>query len=229
MKLPAVLHDWDIDTQAAAAIQRELAGRIIRRGRLDKMRYVAGLDCAFPAEGRECLAAAIVWDMQDGCVVEEQHATAPTLFPYIPGFLSFREAPAILAALEKVQHRVDLLMFDGHGIAHPRRLGIASHVGLLCDMPAVACAKSRLTGVHEDPGPERGSRMQLLAKDGEELGAVLRTRDNVKPVYVSIGHKTTLDDAVNTVLRCGRGLRLPEPTRLADKRVADIKKEMAQT
>ena len=228
MKLPAALHDWDIDTQAAAAVQRELAGRIIRRGKLDKLRFVAGVDCAFPSEGRECLAAAIIWDMQDECVVEEQHAVTPTLFPYIPGFLSFREAPAILAALEKVQHRVDMLMFDGHGIAHPRRLGIASHVGLLCDMPSVACAKSRLIGMHAEPGPQRGSRTQLLTRDGEELGAVLRTRDNVKPVFVSIGHKTSLDEAVNVVLRCGRGLRLPEPTRLADKRVAEIKKDLAR-
>jgi len=135
-------------------------------------------------------------------------------FPYVPGLLSFRECPGVLGAFRKLKRQPDLMLVDGHGIAHPRRIGIAAHLGLLLDLATVGCAKSRLCGAHDEPGLERGCRAPLT-DDSETIGAVLRTRTNVKPIYVSVGHRITLDEAVEHALSCGGGYRLPEPTRLA--------------
>jgi len=155
--------------------------------------------------------------------MEKRLATVPLRFTYVPGLLTFREGPAILAALRKLRNRPDALICDGQGIAHPRRCGIATHIGILVDLPAVGCAKSRLLGTYREPGPRRGDRSPITDK-GEIVGTVLRTRDNVKPVLVSVGHNIDLVTAERLILACGAGYRLPEPTRLADHLVAAAKK-----
>jgi deoxyribonuclease V len=173
---------------------------------------------AFTPDKRYCVAGVVVWDVADGRVVEEKTARRPVAFPYVPGLLSFREAPAVLAAIAQLDQEPDAFLFDGQGYAHPRRLGLACHVGLFLDRPSVGCAKSRLTGTHDAPAPCRGAVAPLMEGD-ERIGAVVRTRDGVKPVYVSIGHRMDLDGAVKLVLSCCTRYRLPEPTRLADKLV----------
>lgn len=191
------------------------------------MRIVAGVDCAFSRDGALCLAAAVCWDALAGEVVEEQIAIRPLTFPYVPGLLSFREAPTELAALRALRTTPDALMVDGHGRAHPRRFGIACHVGVLCDLPTVGVAKTRLVGVHREPGLVRGRRTAL--RDGRErIGTLLRTRNGVAPVYVSIGHAVDLPTAERWVLLAGAGFRLPEPTRQADRAVARAKRELGR-
>jgi len=180
---------------------------------------VAGVDCGFDESSGLCHAAAVIWSIAEAAVVEARIVSLPGLFPYVPGLLSFRELPAILAALDVLDGSFDAVMCDGHGIAHPRRLGIASHLGLIIDKPTVGCAKSRLVGEHTDPGSERGARVPLLHR-GERIGSVLRTRDGVRPVFVSIGHRIDLDAAVALVLACHEGYRLPGPTRHADALVS---------
>jgi len=215
MKLPRATHRWDVTPSRAAQIQRELAARVVLRPLPGNLRHVAGLDAAFSADGRWCVAAAVVWDVAAQCVVESRTAARRLRFPYVPGLLSFREAPALLAALRRLKVRPDVLMCDGHGVAHPRRFGIACHVGLLAGLPAVGCAKSLLVGEHEAPDCRRGAHATLLHR-GMRVGSVLRTRDGVRPVYVSVGHLADLPTAERLVLDCGAGYRLPEPTRRAD-------------
>ncbi len=186
---------------------------------------MAGMDLAFSPDGKRSVAAVILWDVESQKVVEERLAVRAVRFPYVPGLLSFRETPTILAALRKLQQTPDALVCDGHGFAHPRRFGLACHVGLLVGLPTVGCAKSRLVGHHEDPLARRGATSALF-HDDERIGSVLRTRDGVKPVYVSIGHRIDLRSAVRLVLQCGAGYRLPEPTRLADRRVAEAKRTL---
>jgi deoxyribonuclease V len=225
VKIPRAPHSWKLSPKRAVAVQRRLAARVSREARRTDARVVAGVDCAFGRDGALCLAAAVCWDVAERRVVEEQIAVRPLSFPYVPGLLSFREAPTILAALRALRTSPDCLMVDGHGIAHPRRFGIASHVGLLCDLPSVGVAKSRLVGAHTEPSAVRGSRRALLDA-GERIGSVLRTRDSVAPVYVSIGHAVDLPTAEGWVLRAGAGFRLPEPTRLADRAVARAKRDL---
>lgn len=184
---------------------------------------MAGVDAAFTADKKHCIGGVVLWDLKKKAIVEQHTAVQKLHFPYIPGLLSFREAPALVAALRKLHSPPDLLICDGQGIAHPRRLGIASHIGLLTGIPTIGCAKSRLFGEHQEPGPHKGSRTPLLAKN-EVLGTVLRTRDNVKPVFVSVGHKIDLATAAQVVLECAMIYRLPEPTRLADQLVAVAKR-----
>lgn len=205
------------------AIQRSLADRVRRSAPSRRITTVAGIDVAFSRDGADCIAAAVVWDVDQQAVVEQRVATRPLTFPYVPGLLSFREAPAVLAALRKLSVEPDALMCDGHGLAHPRRFGLACHVGLLVGRPTLGCAKSRLCGTHREPARRRGSRVSLRLDD-DVLGTVLRTRDGVKPVYVSIGHRIDLKTAERIVLECGIGYRLPEPTRLADRLVAAVKR-----
>jgi deoxyribonuclease V len=189
------------------------------------IRTVAGVDCAFSRDGERCLAAAVVWDLEAQRVIEERHAWRPLRFPYVPGLLSFREAPAILAVLRALHGEPDAIMCDGHGLAHPRRFGIACHVGVLCDRPTLGVAKSRLVGEHGEPGPRRGARAALRHR-GERIGTVLRTREGVKPVYVSVGHRIDLPTAERLALACVDRFRLPEPTRLADRAVAAAKRRL---
>ena len=174
---------------------------------------------AFSKDGARCIAGVVLWDTVDRSVVEEHVATRRVSFPYVPGLLSFREAPAVLLALRKLGRTPDALMCDGHGFAHPRRFGLACHLGTLVGVPTLGCAKSRLVGEHDEPRARRGSKAPLTHR-GELIGTVLRTRDRVKPVFVSVGHRIDLATAERVVLECGDGFRLPEPTRRADRLVA---------
>ncbi len=214
MSLPSP--SWPATAAEAIALQRELAPRVETVDRLGEVRTIAGIDVAFPGGGALTRAAIVVLSYPDLAVIETRVIEEPTRFPYVPGLLSFREAPAGLAALARLSATPDLLMVDGHGIAHPRRLGIACHLGLLAGLPAIGVAKSRLCGRHDEPGEEKGARMPLTDGDAV-LGAVLRTRVRVRPVYVSSGHRVGLETAVGLVLACAPRFRLPEPTRLADK------------
>ena len=207
-------HGWRVSTAQAREIQVELAGQVLRTGEVISPRLIAGVDISVNRVAGTGTAAAVVLSYPDLEIVETKTVTDKIEFPYVPGLLSFREAPLILAACEDLTVTPDLIMVDGQGIAHPRRMGLASHLGLFLDVPTIGCAKSRLCGRHEEPGNEQGSRADLI-DNGEVIGAVLRTRGGVKPVYVSIGHRIDLAAAVHWVLACCRGYRLPEPTRLA--------------
>ena len=221
---PPVSHPWNVSPQRAAAIQRELAGRVERATPAGfRPAVVAGLDAAFPRGGKECVAAAVAWSVGERRVLEERVVRRPLTFPYVPGLLSFREAPAVLAALAELETTADVLLCDGHGLAHPRRFGLACHLGVLTGMPAVGCAKSGLVGAHAEVDAPRGSEGPLEHR-GERIGTVLRTRGRVRPVFVSIGHRMDLESAVGLVLACAIGFRLPEPIRRADRLVSQARR-----
>jgi deoxyribonuclease V len=207
-------HSWDLSPQEAFEVQSDLASKVERQSRLGAVRHVAGIDVSVRDDVAR--AAVVVLDFEALNPVDYAIATRPVSFPYVPGLLAFREGPVVLDALEKVDTTPDLLIFDGQGLAHPRRLGIASHIGYLVDMPAIGCAKSRLCGQHDEPGDEPGQYASLVDK-GEVIGVVLRTRRRVKPVYVSIGHRVDLAASIKYVLACCRGYRLPETTRWAHR------------
>jgi deoxyribonuclease V len=208
------LHPWQVSPEEARRIQSRLAGQVSRESALAHVSLVAGADLSPPDEQGRARAALVVLSSADLEVVEVATAEGAVAFPYVPGLLSFREAPLLLAAAAELRHAPDLLLVDGQGLAHPRRFGIACHLGLLLDRPTIGCAKSRLFGRHAPPGPGRGDWSPLL--DGEEvIGAALRTRERAGPLYVSIGHKVDLESAVRWTLACGKGYRIPEPTRLA--------------
>lgn len=224
MKIPSRPHRWRLTPRQAIALQNQLAPRVIQTRGDWEIRLVAGLDAAFSPDGRYCLAGVVLWDVREKTVREIHTASRLVFFPYIPGLLSFRETPALLAALRKLKTMPDVLMCDGQGLAHPRRFGLACHVGILCDCPALGCAKSRLIGAHQEPDSPRGSREPLTEK-GEIIGTVLRTQHGLKPVFVSIGHRMNLALAERIVLDCAPRYRLPEPTRLADQWVARAKRQ----
>jgi deoxyribonuclease V len=210
-------HPWPATPQEAVTIQEQLKTQVITTDQFNEpVRYVAGVDMGFLADGTISRAAVAVLSFPDLQVVETSLAHRPTTFPYIPGFLSFREIPAVLDALEKIQVTPDIILCDGQGIAHPRRLGIACHLGLLIDLPTIGVAKSLLVGKHEIVPDPKGSWQPLIHQQ-ETVGAVLRTRPGVKPVYVSSGHRISLCTAIDYVLRCTPKYRLPETTRIADK------------
>jgi deoxyribonuclease V len=223
VKIPRPPHRWSLSPREAVAVQRRLAVSVRVAPPRRRLRLVAGVDAAFSRDGRHCIGGVVLWDLKEGAVAERHVAFKRLAFPYVPGLLSFREAPALVAALRGLRRAPDILLCDGHGLAHPRRFGIACHLGVLADLPSVGCAKSRLTGSHGDPAVRRGSR-QPLRDGGEIVGAVLRTRTGVKPVFVSVGHRCDLASAERLVLACGAGYRLPEPTRLADQLVAAAKR-----
>ena len=213
--------DWPGSIAEARALQERLRARVVREGGPLRPRRIAGIDVHFSADrgdGQPGLTWAAIALVEAASLelVESVLAVRPTSFPYVPGYLSFREIPAVLAALSVLQHPPDLLMVDGQGIAHPRRIGIAAHLGVLVDLPTIGVAKSRLVGRHETPAEARGSWTPLLDK-GETIGAVLRTKDGVQPLYVSIGHKLGLEQAIDLTLAAATRYRLPEPTRLADR------------
>lgn len=207
-------HSWQVSTTEAKEIQRGLRKKISLQADFREVRTVAGVDVGM--KGEVARAAVVVLSYPALALLEQSVAQEPVAMPYIPGFLAFREAPAIIAACEKLAIEPDLFIFDGQGIAHPRGMGIASHVGVILDKPSIGCAKSRLWGKHHEPAAQAGSYVHLY--DGEEvIGAVLRTRDNVSPVYVSIGHRVDLETAIEYVLGCCKRYRLPEPTRYAHR------------
>jgi deoxyribonuclease V len=209
-------HEWPLTAEEAIAIQNQLQPEVITEDRLGEVRYVAGVDMGFEEEGTVSRAAVAVLSFPDLQLQETALARRPTTFPYIPGFLSFREIPAVIDALEKVSITPDLILCDGQGIAHPRRFGIACHLGVLADIPTIGVAKSLLVGKHDELAEEKGS-WQALRYRGEVVGAVLRSRTGVRPLYVSPGHRISLPTAIDYVLRCTTKYRLPETTRLADK------------
>lgn len=219
MHVPKAPHSWRVSPKRAVQIQRELADRVRIEPLATVCNLVAGTDLAFDDGGSICIAGVVLWDVQRRRIIEQHVVRRKVSFPYVPGLLSFREAPAILAALRKLRRTPDVVMCDGQGMAHPRRFGIASHVGVILDRPTIGCAKSRLTGEYREPGMRRGCRTKLHDR-GDVIGAVLRSRDNVRCVYVSVGHRVDLATASRLVLTCSIGRRLPEPTRLADKLVA---------
>lgn len=211
------LHPWDVSPKEAVAIQRELAGRVRCEGEPGGVRRVAGVDISVDKAAGSGWGAVVVLSYPELAVVDVAVAEAPLTFPYVPGLLSFREVPVLREAFRKLREPFDLLLVDGQGYAHPRRFGLACHLGLLLDMPAIGCAKSRLTGgARGELGAAAGSRVDLV--DGDEvIGSVLRTRDGVRPLFVSAGHRIDLAAAETWTLRCGTGYRLPEPTRLAHR------------
>ncbi|MHB8842180.1 MAG: deoxyribonuclease V [Candidatus Aquicultor sp.] len=209
------LNPWRVSVTEAAEIQRELRSRIQPAPiNLDEVSYVAGADVSFSRGSDEIFAAVAILSYPDLAVVEEKTAMTLATFPYIPGFLTFREGPALVEAFKKIETVPDVVIFDGQGVAHPRRFGIASHMGVLLDLPSVGCAKTVLVGKYSEPGETRGSTSPLI-KNGEEIGVALRTRTGVSPVFVSIGHKIDLTGATGVVLSCAPRYRLPEPVRMA--------------
>ena len=209
------LHTWDLSPGHAIALQKQLAGRVQLENSLPgSINTLAGVDVSYKKWGRLLHAAVVVLDCESMTVLETITASGECSFPYIPGLLSFRELPVLLQAFTRLETVPDVILADAQGVAHPRRLGLASHLGLWLDLPTIGCAKSRLCGVHGEPGSAKGCWLPLL-DDGEEIGRVVRTRVHVKPLYVSPGHKINFDAAVEIVLQSGRGYRLPEPTRQA--------------
>lgn len=209
-------HAWEVTPREARRLQHELAPLVDTSDRLGPVRRVAGVDVGFDKRNALTRAAVAVLTFPALEPVEEALATCPTRFPYVPGLLSFREAPAILAALDRLAEAPDLLLCDGQGIAHPRRFGIACHLGVLTDIPSIGVAKKRLVGSHADPADTRGA-WTALEHEGETLGAVLRSRAQVKPIFVSPGHRVSVETAVELVMACTTRYRLPETTRRADR------------
>jgi deoxyribonuclease V len=217
------LHNWNVTVKKAIELQKSLAKQVQMRRFDKKLRTIAGIDCAFTADKKNIIACVVVLSAKTFDIIETSYTIKAVNFPYIPGLLSFREAPACLAAAEKLTVIPDCFIVDGQGIAHPRRLGIASHLGLFLDIPTIGCAKSRLIGDFKQPLSQKGSTSPLMDK-GEIIGSVVSTRSDVKPVFVSIGHKCRLNDAVRIVLDCCTKYRLPEPSRLAHQMVTRLKK-----
>ena len=210
-------HRWDLYPKEAIQLQQELRSQV-QETALDwrALRWVAGVDVGFPQAKQTAQAAIVVLDLETLECIDQTTAELPVSFPYVPGLLSFREMPVILAAIEKLSTPPDLWMVDGHGKAHPRRFGLACHLGLLLDQPAFGCGKSILVGKPSALPERRGSTAHLIA-DEQIVGAAVRTRNRVKPVYISTGHRIDLDTAIQVTLACGTGYRLPEPIRQADR------------
>jgi len=251
------LHDWNLSYSQARELQKQLASKVQFTPLRSQPKLIAGLDCALSKDGQRIIALAVVlrilkvqnrlWKpltTPDFEIIETTNAVQKVGFPYIPGLLSFREAPVCIAAVEKLKTQPDIFLIDGQGIAHPRRLGLAAHLGLFFDTQTIGCAKSRLTGTFEEPPLEKGSytllndkksvkdeagheRLRRTPNGGatsdETIGAVVRTRTSVKPLFVSVGNRCVLEDAIKITLACATKYRLPEPTRLAHKLVSKIK------
>lgn len=207
------IHNWQMTTSEARDLQLQWAGRVIRQSDNSIPQLIAGVDISVKRYGM-ARAAVVVLSYPNMELVEVQTSEGVPPFPYVPGLLSFREAPLILAACEQLKTTPGLIMVDGQGIAHPRRFGIASHLGLILDIPTIGCAKSRLCGVYQTPA-EEVTAFSELTDNGEVIGAVLRTKTGTNPLYISIGHRIDLPTAIQRVLECCRGYRLPQPTRLA--------------
>jgi deoxyribonuclease V len=214
---------WDLTPREAMRLQESLRGRVELQDRFGEIRHVAGADMAFDPATEVAFGGVIVYRLPGLEEVERRMARRKLRFPYVPGLLSFRECPILLAAFARLKTEPDLIVIDGHGHAHPRRLGIACHIGLLFDKPTIGCAKSRLVGEHGEPAPSAGSTAPLNL-EGERVGMVLRTRDGVKPVYVSTGHRVSIESAVGLVKQCTDGFRIPKPTREADHYVRDLRR-----
>jgi len=220
---PKICHDWDLAIPEARALQEQLRGRVIERDTGRAPRLVAGADISFDRSSPELHAAVVVLDAESLEVVEIAAVRARARFPYVPGYLSFREIPPLLEAFAKLEAAPDLIVCDGQGRAHPRRFGLACHLGVLLDRPTLGCAKSRLVGDYREPGPRRGAHTRLRDA-GEVIGEVVRTRSGVKPVFVSVGHRISLETARRTALQLAPRYRLPEPVRAAHREVNRLRR-----
>lgn len=209
-------HDWNVSASEAIAIQKTLQKKLNLQDDFSEITRVAGVDVGFENDGRITRAAVAVLSFPELDTLETQITRLPTRFPYIPGLLSFRELPAVLEALSQLQQMPDVILCDGQGYAHPRRMGIACHLGILTDIPAIGVGKTRLTGKHGDVPQQKGKWAPLIDK-GETIGAVLRTREGVKPLYISPGHRVSLESAIQLVMSCVTRFKLPETTRQAHK------------
>ncbi|MEM8804995.1 MAG: deoxyribonuclease V [Cyanobacteria bacterium P01_G01_bin.38] len=207
---------WPETVADAIALQNQLRHQVITTDKLGLVRTVAGIDAGFEQDGTVTCAAVVTLSLPDLALLEQAIAYQPTRFPYVPGILSFREVPTVLDAIAQLKIEPDLILCDGQGIAHPRRLGIASHLGVLIDKPTIGVAKSRFIGTHGELSEEKGAWVPLMDKD-ERIGAVLRSRSRTKPLYISSGHQISLETAIDYVLKCTPKYRLPETTRLADR------------
>lgn len=210
------LHAWNLTPPEARALQRELSERIIREDQLGDVHSIAGVDMAINEQNQMARAAVVRLSFPELEILERHVYEEPIRMEYVPGLLSFREIPCILGAFARLKEQPEMVMVDGQGIAHPRRLGIASHLGLWLELPTIGCAKSILVGHHAQVGEEVGSWVPLKDR-GEVIGAVVRTRAKVKPMIISLGHRISLETSIHYVLACCKGYRLPEPTRQADK------------
>lgn len=221
---PVFSHPWHISPGQALALQDELRQRVSGQPPTTPIQTVAGADVAFSRQEAIAFAAVVLFDFPSLERLETVYAHSPLNFPYVPGLLSFREGEVLLKAFARLSRAADVVLFDGQGIAHPRRLGIASHLGILLDVPTIGCAKSRLIGTYEEPPRHKGTWTPL--RDGEEtVGVVLRTRTNVKPMFISPGHRMNIERARDIVMTCAVKYRLPEPTRQADYLVGQYKKK----
>jgi deoxyribonuclease V len=223
--LAAVSHPWHVDKAQASALQTELASLVVTEDRLpDRIDTVAGVDVAYAEEGSRAFAAIAIYDVASQTLGQTVCTEDQVRFPYSPGLLSFRELPVLAAAFEKLSVTPDLVVCDGQGIAHPRRFGLACHVGVVYNLPTIGCAKTRLIGEADEPGWARGSTAPLRIHSNV-VGAVVRTRDGVKPLYVSPGHRISTDTACDWIVRLASRFRLPEPIRFADQAVNRMKRE----
>jgi len=221
---PKLRCNWKLTPRAAMRLQEKLRDKVVLGDRFGSIRYVAGADLAFDPETNWAFAGVIVYRFPEMAEVERQMARRRLRFPYIPGLLSFRECPILIAAFARLRVEPDLILIDGHGRAHPRLFGIACHVGVMFDKPSIGCAKSLLVGEYDEPGPKRGSTSPLIYH-GERVGTVLRTRDDVRPIFVTQGNRVSLDAAVKLVHQTLDGFRIPKPTREADHYVRELKRE----
>ena len=223
MMKPKFCVRWNLTPREAMREQERLRERVILDDQFGTIRTVAGADLAFDPETKLAFAGVIVYRFPEMEEVERGMARRQLRFPYVPGLLSFRESPALLAAFARLRTEPDLILIDGHGRAHPRLFGIACHLGVLLDKPTIGCAKSLLVGEHDEPGRSAGS-IAPLDLHGEQVGMALRTRDNVKPIYVTTGHRVSLPSAVKLVRQCLDGFRIPKPTREADHYVGELRR-----
>jgi len=216
------LHNWNLSYSQAIALQKKLREEIVFARLKNRPKTIAGIDCAFSRDKKRIIACVVVLNLTGFELIETTTASQKVTFPYIPGLLSFREAPVCLAAVEKLKKAPDVFLIDGQGIAHPRRLGLAAHLGLFLGKPTIGCAKSRLIGTFKEPSLKKGAYSPLKDKS-ETIGAVVRTRDKVKPVFVSVGNLCSLEDAIEITLDSVTRYRLPEPARLAHQFVSKLK------
>jgi deoxyribonuclease V len=218
------LHKWNLSPSEAVQLQKQLAYEVVAEDRFDApVKTVAGIDLGYDAKNETCRAVCVVLSFPQLELIESSETILPIQFPYIPGLLSFRETPAAIKVLEKLTLTPDVILCDGQGLAHPRRFGIACHIGLLADVPTIGVAKSLLVGKPENLGEKRGSIAPLIHRN-EQVGVALRTKNKVQPVYVSVGHRISLETATDLVLQCAPKYRLPETTRLADQMASYRKK-----
>jgi deoxyribonuclease V len=216
------LHPWQVSPHEAIAIQKRLRAEVSTEQTLSDIRYIAGADIATSKASPKAYAGVVVLSYPELEMVEERGIEDDVRFPYVPGLLAFREGPALIRVFEQLATEPDVLVFDGQGLAHPRGLGIATHMGLVFDKPSIGCAKSLLYGRYQEPGQEKGAWADLRDPQGNIIGAVVRSKPKTTPIFVSIGHRIDLATAIRLLLDCTRGVRIPEPTRLAHNLVTRL-------